>query len=100
MLSPLTTRHLKTANMKKKQLLPFRVLIDLVSVVVPVVVSVEVSVEVFVEELASVPEASNQGEDFNQDREVLDEVAQVPAPAVSIAIYSQRPEGILTTTIP
>ena len=52
MLSPLTTRHLKTASTKKKkQLLPFRVLIDLVSVAVPVVVSVE--------ELASVPEASN-----------------------------------------
>ena len=79
-LSPLTTRHFKTANMKKKQLLPFRVLIDLVSVAVPVVVPVE--------ELAFVPEASNQGEDFNQDREVLDEVAQVPAPSVSIAIYT------------
>ena len=84
-LSPLTTRHLKTASTKKKkQLLPFRVLIDLVSV----------------EELASAPEASNQGEDFNQDREALDEVAQVRVPAVSIATYSRRPERILTTTIP
>ena len=83
-LSPHTTHHLTTANTWKKQLLPFRVHIDLVSVAVPVVVPVE--------ELAFVPEASNQGEDFNQDREVLDEVAQVPAPAVSIAIYSRRPE--------
>ena len=66
--------------------------IDLVSVAVPVVVSVE--------ELASVPEASNQEEDSNQDREVPDAVAQAPAPAVSIPIYSQKPEGILTTTIP
>ena len=91
-LSPLTTHHLTTANTRKKQLLPFRALIDLVYVAVPVVVPVE--------ELASVPEASNQGEDFNQDREVLDEVAQVRVPAVSIAIYSRKPEGILTTTIP
>ena len=92
MLSPLTTHHLTTTNTRKKQLLPFRVHIDLVSVAVPVVVSVE--------ELASVPEASNQEEDSNQDREVPDAAAQVPTPAVSIAIYSQRPEGILTTTIP
>ena len=87
-LSPLTTRHSKTAHSRKKPLLPIRVPI------LPLV-----HVEVSVEELLSAAEASSPGEGSSQGEEVLAVVTKVPALAVNIATSSLSP-GMLTTTIP